>query len=309
MIGKVYLLPESGNLYKANLHCHTTESDGKFTPEQIKQMYLERGYHAVAYTDHQVCVPHNDLTDKEFVALSGIEIAFGIRQKSSVHICGISRDPDAVLEIPNYPLDDIVKMNEGIDLLNEKNYITTLNHPRWSGMSTEALAMIGNVANIEVLNGYEAVQDGYGSSDACYEIELRRGRKVRPIATDDSHTAQNGGASGLEYFRGFTVIKAPCLTYDALISALDSGAFFASTGPMIKNLWIEDGYLNIECTPVCGVYVHGHLYSHRAALIDGADSIEHARINISDTFATSDYLFVQIVDSSGGRAWSAPHYL
>ena len=29
------LLPESG-YYKANLHCHTTISDGEFTPEEIK---------------------------------------------------------------------------------------------------------------------------------------------------------------------------------------------------------------------------------------------------------------------------------
>lgn len=309
MKNTVRLLPDDGNLYKANLHCHTTVSDGAFTPREIKDMYLAEGYHAVAYTDHKVCAPHNELTDDGFVALSGVEIAFGIGRKSSVHICGISRDPAAELEIPNYPLDDITKINEGIALLNERGYITTMNHPRWSGMSMDALAAMDGFANIEVFNGFEAVQDGYSSSDAIYELELRRGRRVMPIATDDSHRESEGGKPGLEYFRGFTVIKAPSLTYSSLISALDSGAFYASTGPMFKNLWIEDGYLNVECTPVCGVYVHGQLYSHRAALINAADTIESARIKIPDGFATSDYLFVQIVDSRGGRAWSAPHYL
>ena len=35
-IVKTYLLPGSGFDYKANLHCHTTVSDGKFTPEEIR---------------------------------------------------------------------------------------------------------------------------------------------------------------------------------------------------------------------------------------------------------------------------------
>ena len=31
-----YLLPENGNFYKANLHCHTDVSDGAKTPEEVK---------------------------------------------------------------------------------------------------------------------------------------------------------------------------------------------------------------------------------------------------------------------------------
>jgi len=41
---KKYLLPESGNFYKANLHCHSTFSDGKHTPEEIKKAYMDKGY-------------------------------------------------------------------------------------------------------------------------------------------------------------------------------------------------------------------------------------------------------------------------
>ena len=36
---KKYLLPKSGNFYKANMHCHTTLSDGKKTPEEVKALY------------------------------------------------------------------------------------------------------------------------------------------------------------------------------------------------------------------------------------------------------------------------------
>ena len=43
-----YLLPKEGKFYKANLHCHTTLSDGKLTPEQVKEEYMKRGYSIVA---------------------------------------------------------------------------------------------------------------------------------------------------------------------------------------------------------------------------------------------------------------------
>ena len=35
-----YLLPNTGNHYKANLHVHTTVSDGQMTPEEIKRIYI-----------------------------------------------------------------------------------------------------------------------------------------------------------------------------------------------------------------------------------------------------------------------------
>lgn len=306
---KVWLLPEHGNLYKANLHCHSTVSDGKFTPQQIKEMYMQRGYHAVAFTDHVKCVPHPELTDENFVALTGVEIAFGLRvTKTSVHFCGISRDPMKALNIPNEPLDDLQKINAGIELLRRENCITTFNHPRWSGVSTETLAAIGNVDNFEVVNGYEAIQDGYGDSSSFFETELRRGRRVGPIGSDDSHTASAPGVPGYEYFHGFTVLKAPQLTYSGLIHALDTGAFYASTGPMIRQLWLENNILHVECSPASGIYVHGQEYCHRAAVISGSDCIESADIQLPDSFDRSSYLFVQVVDSQGKRAWSAPHW-
>lgn len=303
---RIYLLPEKGNLYKANLHCHSTVSDGRFTPEELKNMYKAKGYHAIAFTDHRACVPHPELTDESFVALTGIENAFGIKKSTSVHICGIARDPMTEEKCPDEPMDDVSHINAGIQRLKAKNYITALNHPRWSGMSAETIAAIDEVSNIEVVNGFEMIQDGYGDSSACYEFELRRGRKAFPIATDDSHREGKPGEPGYEYFQGFTVLKAPLLTYDSLINALDSGSFFASTGPMIRELWVENNILHVECTPVCGVYVHGKLYSHRAARVEGCDCIESLDLDISSCL-DSDYIFIQIADTRGKRAWAVSH--
>ena len=39
---KKYLLPEKGTFYKANLHSHSTVSDGGWTPEEMKERYIEK---------------------------------------------------------------------------------------------------------------------------------------------------------------------------------------------------------------------------------------------------------------------------
>ena len=68
---KEYLLPPGGRFYKANLHAHTTVSDGLMTPLELKEAYRKEGYSVVAFTDHDVMVDHSELSDGEFLALRG----------------------------------------------------------------------------------------------------------------------------------------------------------------------------------------------------------------------------------------------
>ena len=72
---KKYLLPKTKGCYKANLHMHTTVSDGRMTPEETKQVYLAQGYSIVAFTDHEIIVKHNELSDDRFLALTSCEVA------------------------------------------------------------------------------------------------------------------------------------------------------------------------------------------------------------------------------------------
>lgn len=76
-----YLLPETGIFYKANLHCHTVLSDGNKTPEEVKEAYQKLGYSIVAYTDHELLIPHDELTDENFLALHGFELEINEENK------------------------------------------------------------------------------------------------------------------------------------------------------------------------------------------------------------------------------------
>ena len=62
-----YLLPKDGHFYKANLHSHTTVSDGTFTAAEMKKIYMEHGYSIIAYTDHEILADHSELSDAHFL--------------------------------------------------------------------------------------------------------------------------------------------------------------------------------------------------------------------------------------------------
>ena len=72
---KTYLLPNDKRVFKANLHTHSSVSDGKIIPEELKKLYKENGYGILAITDHEVLVPHPELCDEEFLAMPGYEVA------------------------------------------------------------------------------------------------------------------------------------------------------------------------------------------------------------------------------------------
>ena len=141
---KRFLLPPNGTFYKANLHCHSTVSpDGKFSPEEIKAAYKAQGYAAVAFTDHERFVTHNDLCDNDFTALNGVEV--GVYQRlrdphaKHCHVGLIALDPapreefwcDADTPEPGkiprvYDTDTV---NSLIAKGKELGFFATYNHP------------------------------------------------------------------------------------------------------------------------------------------------------------------------------------
>ena len=69
---KHYLLPEKGQFYKANLHAHTNQSDGKNAPEEVREIFKSKGYSIVAYTDHDLLLDRASLCQEDFLALNGL---------------------------------------------------------------------------------------------------------------------------------------------------------------------------------------------------------------------------------------------
>ena len=157
---KKVLLPSASEdikYYKANLHCHSTVSDGLKTPEQLKTDYKAHGYSILAITDHEVFIPHSELSDSDFLILNGYEIeASGITGKTC-HLCFVALSPDNTEEVCFSPTclwgnakKNAKKVNinqkesmlfrkytkRGINKLiktgKKHGFFVTYNHPTWS---------------------------------------------------------------------------------------------------------------------------------------------------------------------------------
>lgn len=312
-----YILPKDGSLYKVNLHAHTTVSDGKFTPEQLKELYKAQGYSAIAYTDHRKCIAHNELSDESFIALAGVETDY-----TFLHVNGILRkkpeDGGKILfEQKGDQLFETETINEGIKKLNDLGYITTLNHPAWSDLSEKQVLQYKGMHGMEIRNSVECVLENYSGSEAIYAQYIRQNGRIVPIAADDCHFDRENGLPGLDFFQSFNVIKAPNLSYESLIDGIDKGNCFASSGPMFKNLWLDGNILHVECSPVCGIFVYGEnfyrmLTANSIFLTSDKDEYTVMDIDLSSVYNNYDknsYIWVQLRSANGKKAWSTPFWL
>ena len=262
-----YLLPEQGKFYKANLHSHSTVSDGELTPEEMKKLYADNGYSIIAFTDHNHFVTHNELSDENFLALNGVENAADETDKPGRHnrccdICYISLDKenkihplqqrDNIIGNPEYSPLSTEYTRENINKMiargRENNFFATYNHPTWSLENFERYMSYNGMNAMEIFNFSSSV-DGYNEYNPdIYDDMLRGGKRIFCIATDDNHN-RAPGTCHFDSFGGFTMIKSEKLDYESVAFALKNGYFYSSRGPIINALWIDtsDNSVHIEC--------------------------------------------------------------
>ena len=281
---KKYLLPKDGNFYKANLHCHTTISDGCLTPEEVKEFYKSQGYSIVAYTDHDVMIPHHDLRDDNFLPLTGFEMEINENFNDDCppmefidmrvcHLCFIALDEATDKQImfnPGYCFGNgvntakLVKpdektagferkythesINEMIKTGRDNRFFVTYNHPAWSLESYPEYIGYEGMNAMEIFNSGSVII-GYSDYSAhVYDDMLRASKRLYCIAADDNHN-RHQDSRDCDSFGGCTMIKADKLEYSEITKALSDGNFYATQGPEIKNLWFEDGKIHIDCSP------------------------------------------------------------
>lgn len=268
---KKYLLNDKLNYYKANLHCHTIVSDGQKTPEEVKKIYSDMGYSVVAYTDHDVFIPHDELNDDKFLALHGFEMEINedlngrdIRKIKTCHLCFIALKPDNLIQ-PCYhrskymigngdsyrkdiKFDETEKdfereytaecINEMISTARNKGFFVTYNHPSWSLEDYNDYSKYTGMNAMEMFNG-ACITMGYEDyNPRVYDDILNLGNKIYAVAGDDNHNFRTGRRfdSGI----AFTMINAKSLNYTDITKALEKGDTYCSEKPLIYSLSYED---------------------------------------------------------------------
>jgi hypothetical protein len=271
---------KKGNWFKGNLHTHTKNSDGQFTPEETCVAYSKAGYHFLAITDHnkltkEVKAPDNLLLiDSCELDTNGYHIV-GIDMKEEVNKEGLS--PQQL-----------------IDSIKQQGAIVILAHPYWSGLTSSDILQIDGYDGIEIYNTMCHRMQGKGYSSVHIDEILQAGKRFFCFAADDCH--RESDISG-----GFIMVNAESHTKRDILTSIKKGLFYASTGLFIKDIIVENKKIKVHCSPAETIDFIGYNASGERIASDGP--IEYAEYEIK---GSERYIRIEITDRYGKKAWTNP---
>ena len=319
--------------FKANLHCHSTLSDGKLTPQALKDAYKSNGYSILSITDHERPHDHTAMSDPDFLLLTGYEAyirpdpmcRYDVFSRE-LHLNLFARDPHNVDLIcynapyVKYVLNPVERaamprygsretrqytaeyINRFIQTAMEDGYLVTLNHPVWSMEDFSELFRYNGFFSMEICN-YSAFQSGLNEYNTClYDMMLRRGKRIFAHSADDNHNEIGLGKPGDDSFGGFAMLNLPddTLSYDGVIAALDAGSFYSSMGPVIRSLEIQGDCARIECSDAVRIAMLFGAKDTRAVYPSAfGETVNHAEFHIPPK---AQYVRFTVTDALGRHA-------
>lgn len=331
MMDRKILIDNEKNFYKGNLHCHSTFSDGKQTPEELKKAYKEKGYSFVAFTDHEILYEHSYLDDDSFIAITGTEYAikefsdqstlknfnmkvchlnlYAKEQKNTFPVCynGVydhfskkEKHDEMVEKYGNYNRVYGKKgINEIIRLANENGFFVCYNHPRWSLENYSDYIEYEGLWGVEVYNTSSERVGIYEYNINALDDFLRSGKKIFASSGDDNHNKDS-------CFGTFVMVNAEKLSYESIINALLNGDFYTSQKPLIYELYVCDKKAVLKCSNAKIISYSTCGRRSEAVCADEDNYINEAEFEIEDT---DIYFRISITDENGNRANTQAYFL
>ena len=159
--------------------------------------------------------------------------------------------------------------------------------------------------NLEIYNN-ACVRMGYPDINGdVYDEMLRGGKRLFCVAADDNHSPVD--RLHADMFGSFTMFRTSGLSHAEIMTAFERGDFYASTGPEIDQLYIEDGKLCVTTRgPVqkirmltCNRHT-GVAYNDDGTPINGAEFWLHG---------DDVYVRLEIFGTDGTMAWTNACFL
>lgn len=314
------MFSEKGNWYKGNLHCHSTNSDGRMKPEDVVKLYKSYGYHFLCFSEHDYYTDLRKQFDcKDFILLPGVEASAVLVNedktyaKKTHHIHGILGNQQMQDEAganlikhgerftpPVYVEEwDGLKVAQQLsDSLRAKGCFTTYNHPAWSRVEIQDVVDLKDIWAVEVYNYGTVVECGEGYDSVFWEAMLRKGTRVHGFASDDNH---NPGKF-FDSLGGYVMVRSEELSHEAIVNHLLAGDYYFSAGPRIFQWGLEDNKVFIECSEVERInFIVGGPIGRSETIMKYVDPLCKAWHELR---GDETYVRVECVDEKGQTAWT-----
>lgn len=268
---------ENHRQYKANLHTHTTCSDGRFSPQTVVDEYHKLGYKILAITDHnEVTYPWTNFANMKASDRSRERLENGILGQEALTY--ENRNPETLgmvaiqgneVSTPHHinsfftDYEQKTKQEEiALEAIESHGGVTFINHPgRYTDKNSEKynvewyvdiLTRFDHIAGIEVYNQV----DRYPTDRQLWDSILAELMPVRPVwgfSNDDFH----GGLNKLGV--SWNVFVLPELTEAWVRRGMEEGRFFyvhaveghrGSQPPHIESIKVnrQKGIIEIQVT-------------------------------------------------------------
>ena len=153
---------------------------------------------------------------------------------------------------------------------------------------------------MEMVN-YGCIVGGHDDyNPRVYDDLLCSGQRIYAIATDDNHAVRDTCG-------GWTMIKADKLEYRTISKAMEAGHFYASQGPLIHELWLEDNKVHITCSNAREIFCHKQ-HVRRDRVRRAADG-EYVTEAVFDIFPDDGYFRITVTDENGLHATTNAYFI
>jgi len=286
MLQNPFICP--GNWYRANLHAHTTKSDGNLSPEKCVEFYRGAGYQVLAITDHD----HVTSVDAPpgMLLLSGVEVGGGrSRQGTHFHVVGLNVRKRGKMSPPKG-----ARAQELVNMLRDDGGEAFIAHPYWSGLMAEDIAPIEGCFAVEVYNTGCDLEILRGFSQVHWDDLLTLGHQFGAVAVDDGHVHPR------DHGLGWTMVKAEELSAEAVMEALVTGRYYSSIGPEIADIAVTEGKVRVGTSPVNSIALVSAPGMGGRRFAEPGKTITEAEFDVP----AARYWRVEVMDAGGKVAWS-----
>lgn len=294
----------NGVWLRCALHAHTTNSDGELPPQMLADHYARAGYDVLAITDHWRRT--EAYSSDRLLVVPSAEVNCLLPGERDGHVLafGIDAEPmELALERPD--------LAAAVDWISRHAGVAYLAHPNWTGAATSGLELPGGLAGIEVYNAGCELEVARGLSSVHWDDILETGRACFGIAADDSHHP------GFDSDLAWVWLRAPGRSQPAVLEALSTGCFYASTGPLISDARLVNGAVEVRCSPCRSVTLCagstrgsavnagrlGYRYGGEVVSATEEGAITAARL---ERPRGAPFGRVEVVDLQGRKAWTNP---
>jgi hypothetical protein len=294
--------------FKGNLHTHTVNSDGDSAPDAVARWYKEHRYNFLVLTDHDFFTVPEGLNavfgaPGKFLLLPGEEVSARY-EKLPIHVNAF-RIQATILPVGGASVLDTVQKN--VDAIRKAGGVPSLNHPNFQwAVRPDDLRRVTGLKLFEVYNGHPTVNNagggGFESLDEMWDVVLTAGRETYGIAVDDAHHFKTLGPAYSNPGRGWVMVRAPDLSTETVLDALERGEFYASTGVELEEMErLNDGLrVRIAEKPFIR-FTTEFIGANGKVLARSFEMSAEYKLRPGDS-----YVRARVTDSNGNRAWVQP---